>query len=136
MPVKLSVFTGPAGVHSDGLHRAGPDLERSCQPRAAALPGAAVLTRGIRDRQDVGAADPAFAHYVGSRIDPVRRASRSGGRRVVQPESVDRLGPLRRLLDLDTGYFATGAGAFGVGEVEDRGGRAVAGDLFRGCRIR
>src|SRR5438094_4416767 len=45
------------------------------------------------------------------------------------------LGRVRRFVDLDSGHLIAGAGAFGMGEVENRRGRAAAGGILRGRRF-
>ncbi len=105
----LTAFVGPRA-----------DLARSRQPRFAALPVPAVFPCRVRARQDGGLAHPAFADHLGSGTCPVRRAGEHRrARGWLGAESVDRLGSVRRRLDLDPDYLAAGAGALGMDQVED-----------------
>ena len=124
------------GFHPDGLRRPRPDLARSRQRRPAAVLLPAVLARGVRAGKDVGTAHPALAHHLGSGTGAVRRAGQPGGRGVAGRESVDRLGFIRRRVDLDSDRRAAGAGPFGMDQVADRGRRSAAGGLLRRRRIR
>ena len=109
----LAAFIGP-----------GLGLARSRQQRARALPCAAVLARGIRARQNVGADDPDVADDLGSGPAAFRSAGIPRRRRLGRGQCADRLGNVCRRVDLDYGSLLARPRTLGVGEVEAGGRRA------------
>ena len=121
-----------AGAVPGRVHRPRAGVARPSQQRAAALPGAAVLARRIRARQDVGAGGPALVHDVGARPAAVRAAGLPGRLEVDAGPHALRRRHVRGRLDLDSDPFAVGAGALRLGEVEARRGRPDVRRVLRG----
>ena len=121
----LAAFVGPGQV--------SPDLANNAP---LALPGAAVLARRIRARQNVRAGDSDVADDLGSRPAAVRPARLPGRLELDGRQRAHRLRHLLRRVDLDSAARAAGAGALRLGEVEARRRRADVRRLLRGRRLR
>ncbi len=134
-PVVLRL-PGRAGVSSHrfrgtGLGRAGP-----CQQRSASLFLPPVLAHRIRTRKDERPDESAVAGHLGSRLDSFPDPVQPGGIGVDAIQPMDRGRDLRRLAGMGCRTLVDRPGSFGLGQVEDRRGRAHPGGLLCRRRIR